>query len=98
MTGFPDKPLNALWLCLGVSVNTVKKPIDTLDLIIDNNPPISANYWHGKNVAAFHVYFNVTEWQMKGERQVELIANKKQTWGRIPINFSREPSGMSHPI
>jgi len=98
MTGFPDKPLNALWLGLGVSVNTVKKPIDTLDLIIANNPPIPANYWAGKIVTEFTVYFNVTEWRGKGERQIELLADKKHTSGRIPIDFSREPSGRSHSI
>ena len=70
MTGLPDKPLNALWLCLGVSVNAIDKPIDTLDLIIDGKPPIPANHWPGKNVTAFHVDFNVTEWRMKGEKQV----------------------------
>ncbi len=101
MTGFPDKPLNALWLCLGVSVNAIHKPIDTLDLIINGKPPIPANYWHGKNVAAFHVCFNVTELQMKGEKQVELIAkvsNNMTSSGRFTIDFNREPSGRGHPI
>jgi hypothetical protein len=101
MTGYPDKPLNALWLCLGVSVNPISnKPIDTLDLLIDSET-IHANQWSGKNVAAFHVDFDVTGWQMKGEKQVELIAkigNNTASSGRFPIDFSREPSGRSHRI
>ena len=101
MTGLPDKPLNALWLCLGVSVSAIDKPIDTLDLIIDGKPPTPANNWPGKNVTAFHVDFNVTEWRMKGEKQVELIAkvgNNTTSSGRFPIDFNREPSGRSHRI
>ncbi len=60
MTGYPTEPENAAWLLLGVSVNAIDKPIDTLDLIIDGKA-IPANHWHGKNVTAFNVYFNVTE-------------------------------------
>ena len=100
MSGYPDKPLNALWLCLGISVNPIDKPIDTLDLLIDSET-IHANRWPGKNVAAFHVDFNVTKWQRKGEKQVELIAkvgNNTTSSGRFPIDFNREPSGRSHRI
>ena len=95
MTGFPDKPDNTLWLCLEVAVNPINKPIDTLDLLIDNET-IHANRWPGKNVAAFNVYFNVTEWQWKGEKQVELIAkvgNNTYSAGRIPIDFDVEAFG-----
>jgi len=95
MTGYPDEPENAAWLLLEVSVNAIDKPIDKLDLIIDGKP-IPANYWPGKNVTAFNVYFNVTEWQWKGKNQVELIAyigDKMQTSARIPIDFNVEPWG-----
>lgn len=97
MTGYPDEPANAYWLCLEVAVHPSNKPIDTLDLLIDYKP-IPANDWPGKNVAAFNVYFEVTGWKWKGKNQVELIANKKHSSGRIPIDFNVEPSGRSHRI
>ena len=99
MTGYPDKPDNADWLCLEVAVNPINKPIDTLDLLIDSKT-IHANHWLGKNVAAFNVYFNVTEWRWKGKNQVELIAhvgNKMYRSGRISIDFNVEVWG-SHRI
>ncbi len=100
MTGYPKKPENATWLCFEVSVNAISKPIDTLDLIIDGKS-IPANQWHGKIVTAFNAYFKVTEWQWKGENQIELIAHiegKSHSSGRIPIDFNVEPSGRSHRI
>jgi len=95
MTGYPNKPENAAWLLLEVFVNAIDKPIDTLDLIIDGKT-IPANHWPGKNVTAFNVYFNVTEWQWKGKNQVELIAHigdKMQRSGRITIDFNVEVFG-----
>jgi len=99
MTGYPDEPDNADWLCLEVAVNPIYKPIDTLDLLIDSET-IHANHWLGKNVAAFNAYFNVTEWRWKGKNQVELIANvdnKMHRSGRINIDFDVEAWG-SHRI
>ena len=95
MTGYPDEPDNADWLCLEVAVNPINKPIDTLDLLIDSKT-IHANHWLGKNVAAFNVYFNVTEWRWRGKNQVELIANvgnKMHRSGRINIDFNVEVWG-----
>lgn len=92
MTGYPQKPASVYWLCLEVTVNPINKPIDTLDLLIGRET-IPANDWRGKNVAAFNVYFNVTEWWMHGENQVELIAKvggKSHSSGRIPIDFNAE--------
>lgn len=43
MTGYPDEPDNADWLCLEVAVNPINKPIDTLDLLIDSKT-IHANH------------------------------------------------------
>ena len=99
MKGYPKEPSNAHWLHLEVIVKPISKPIDTLDLLIDSET-IHANHWHGKNVAAFNVYFNITEWRWKGSRQVELIANvgnKIYSSGRIEIDFDVEPYG-SHRI
>lgn len=99
MTGYPDEPDNADWLCLEVAVNPINKPIDTLDLIIDEKT-IPANHCPGKIVTAFSVYFNVTEWRWKGENQVELIAHvggKTHSSGRITIDFDVELGG-SHRI
>ena len=95
MTRYPKEPENAAWLLLDVSVNAIKRPIDTLDLIIDGKP-IAAYHWLGKIVTAFNVYFNVTEWQYKGNNQVELIAKiggKPHSSGRIPIDFNVEVWG-----
>ena len=95
MTGYPDKPLNADWLCLEVTVSPIDRPIDTLDLIIDGKP-IPADDWHRKNVAAFSVYFNVTSWKWKGIIQVELQARIQgvvHSWGRIPVDFNVEHGG-----
>jgi hypothetical protein len=99
MTGYPNEPENAAWLLLDVSVNAIDKPINTLDLIIDGKT-IPANHWPGKNVTAFNVYFNVTEWQYKGKNQVELIAyvgDKMYRSGRITVDFNVEVWG-SHRI
>ncbi len=99
MTGYPDKPDNAYWLCLEVTVHPSSKPIDTLDLLIGATT-IPANDWSGKNVAAFSVYFNVTDWKWKGEIQVELQARIQgvvHSSGRIPIDFNVELWG-SHRI
>ena len=95
MTGYPNEPDNADWLCLEVAVNPINKPIDTLDLLIDSET-IHANHWPCKNVAAFNVYFNVTEWRWKGKKQVELIANvgdKMHSSDRINIDFNVEAWG-----
>lgn len=95
MTGYPKEPENVAWLLLAVSVNAIKRPIDTLDLIIDGKP-IPAYHWHGKIVTTFNVYFNVTKWQYKGKNQVELIAKvggKPYSSGRIPIDFNVEVWG-----
>lgn len=99
MTGYPDKSDNAYWLCLEVTVHPSSKPIDTLDLLIGATT-IPANDWPGKNVAAFSVYFNVTDWKWKGEIQVELQARIQgvvHSSVRIPIDFNVEPGG-SHRI
>jgi len=99
MTGYPNEPENAEWLLLEVSVSAIDKPIDTLDLIIDGNP-IPADHWPGKNVAAFNVYFKVTEWRWKGKKNVELIAHvsgETHSSGRVPIDFNVEHWG-SHRI
>ncbi len=99
MTGYPDEPDNADWLCLEVTVNPINKPIDTLDLLIDSEI-IHANHWPCKNVAAFNAYFKITGWRWKGKNQVELIANvgnKKYSSGRINIDFNVEVWG-SHRI
>jgi len=99
MTGYPDKPDNAYWLCLEVTVHPSSKPIDTLDLLIGSET-IPANDWPGKNVAAFSIYFKVTDWKWKGEIQVELqacIQGAVHSSGRIPIDFNVEPGG-SHRI
>ena len=95
MTGYPKEPENAFWLYLGVAVNPISQPIDTLDILIDGET-IPANHWSGRNVAAFNVYFNVTEWYRKGEKQVELIAKvggKEHSSGRISIDFDVEAFG-----
>ena len=95
MTGYPDEPENACWLCLEVAVNPTSKPIDTVDLLIEN-VTIHANQWNCKNVAAFNVYFNVTAWQWKEKKQVELIAKVgkiEHRSGRIYIDFTKEPGG-----
>ncbi len=99
MTGYPEKPDNADWLCLEVAVKPISKPIDTLDLLIEEQT-IHANRWTGKNVAAFRVYFNVTGWKWKGEIQVELqarIEGAVRSSVRIPIDFDVEHFGR-HPI
>ena len=69
------------------------KPIDTLDLLI-GAATIPVNGWPGRKVAAFTVYFNITEWRGKGQNQVELIAyvgHKMHRSGRINIDFNIEP-------
>ena len=89
---YPKKPDNADWLCLDVAVNPIDKPIDALDLLIDDKK-IPANHWPGKNVAAFYAYFNITEWKREGNHQVELIAyvgDKRHRSGRKTIDFSVE--------
>ena len=99
MTGYPDEPDNAEWLCLEVTVHPSSKPIDTLDLLIGSET-IPANDWPGKNVAAFSVYFRVTGWKWKGIIQVELQAHIQgavHSSGRIPIDFNVEHGG-SHRI
>ena len=99
MTGYPTEPENAWWLLLEVSTNAIDKPIDTVDLRIgDKTTP--ANYWPGKIVTAFNVYFNVTGWRYQGRNQVELIAHvgdKMHRSGRIAVDFNAEPWG-SHRI
>jgi len=100
MTGYPDEPDNAYWLCLEVSVNPIDKPIDTLDLLIGEKK-VPANHWLGKNVAAFNAYFNITEWRWKGKNQVELIAyvgDKMHRSGRENIDFNVEPGVIGHRI
>jgi hypothetical protein len=100
MTGYPKEPENADWLCFEVAVNPIDKPIDKLDLLIDDKK-IPANHWPGKNVASFNVYFNVTEWRWKGKNQVELIAyveGKGYSSGRITIDFNIEPGVIGHRI
>jgi len=95
MTDYPKEPENAYWLCLEVFVSPIEKPIDTLDIIIDDKT-IPANQWHGKIVTATRVYFNVTEWQRKGNRQVELVAyvdKRPHSSGRFPVDFNVEPFG-----
>ena len=99
MTGYPDEPDNADWLCLEVTVHPSSKPIDTLDLLIGSET-IPANDWPGKNVSAFSVYFKVTGWKWKGIIQVELqarIQGAVHSSGRIPIDFNVEYWG-SHRI
>ena len=97
MTGYPSKPDGAYWLRLGASVNAAyNKPIDTLDLLI-GAAIIHANNWPGRKVAAFTVYFNVTDWKWKGEIQVELqarIQGAVHSAGRINIDFNVEPGGF----
>lgn len=100
MTGYPDEPDNASWLCLEVSVNPVDKPIDKLDLLIGDES-IPTNHWPRENVAAFHAYFNITEWRWKGENQVELIAyvgDKMHSSGRKNIDFNVDPGVIGHRI
>ncbi len=99
MTGYPAEPENIDWLLLEVFVNPVDKPIDALDLVIDDKT-IPANQWLDKIVNVFNVHFNVTEWRWKGKNQVELFAyvgDKKYRSGRITIDFNVEPFG-SHRI
>lgn len=100
MTGYPQKPENAAWLRLEVTVNPISKPINTLDLLIGSET-IPVNNWSCKIVATFTAYFNVTDWQWKGEHQVELIAKvggKPYTSGRTPIDFNVEPGGLGRLI
>ena len=97
MTGYPNKPDGAYWLRLEASVNAAyNKPIDTLDLLI-GAATIHANSWPGRKVAAFTVYFNITDWKWKGESQVELQARMQgavHSSGRISIDFDAEPGGF----
>jgi hypothetical protein len=97
MTGYPNKPDGAYWLRLEASVNAAyNKPIDTLDLLI-GAATIHANSWPRRKVAAFTVYFNVTDWKWKGEIQVELqarIQSAVHSAGRINIDFNAEPGGF----
>lgn len=100
MTDYPKKPENAAWLRLKVAVNPISKPIDTLDIIIGSET-IHVNNWPRKIVATFTAYFKVTEWQWKGEHQVELIAKvggKSYSFGRTLIDFNIEPGGRGHLI
>jgi len=100
MTGYPIEPDNTDWLHLKVAVNYIGKPIDTLDLLIGSET-IPVNNWHRENKVVFDVYFNITEWRLKGKNQVELIAhvgNKKHSSGRINIDFDIEPGGLGRRI
>jgi hypothetical protein len=98
MTDYPNKPDGAYWLRLVTSVkSTYNKPIDTLDLLI-GDIRIPTNSWTGREVAAFTVYFNVTDWKWKGEIQVELQAHIEgvvRSSGRIKVDFNAEPGGFA---
>jgi hypothetical protein len=102
MTDYPNKPDGASWLRLKVAVNsTYNEPIDTLDLLIGNAPPIPVNDWPRRKVAAFTAYFNVTDWIRKGEIQVELkahIEDATYTTGRIKVDFNVAPGGFDRAL
>lgn len=98
MTDYPDEPDNADWLYFDVAVNPIKKPVDTLDLLIDGEP-IPVDNWTREIVTGFHAYFNVTRWRWQGEHQVELIAKvggKEHSSGRRNIDFSKTDYGKYH--
>jgi len=72
--GYPKEPDKAWWLNLEVSANLGGKPIDKLDLVIEEERPIHAHNWTRRVEAHFNPYFDITEWRHKGIHQVELIA------------------------
>ena len=71
--GYPDKPVGAAMLCLWVVISPACTPINKIDLLVGNSPPIPSINWTGKPEAAFRVLFDVSEWHYKGKEQVELV-------------------------
>lgn len=95
--GYPGKQSDEIWwLRLEVSVDSAGRPIDRIDLVIDDNKPIHAHNWTRQVESHFNLHFDISEWRDKGTHQIELVAycgDKVFRTVRKPVDFDMEPFG-----
>ncbi len=95
--GYPSKQTDETWwLRLETSVDSAGRPIDRMDLVIDDNKPIPAHNWTRQVESHFNLHFDISEWRYKGTHQIELVAYCGDTVSRTvkkPVDFDMEPFG-----